>query len=119
MEQARLALVEALCMIRLRQPEPRVVDVVTNLVEQGAQIRAELDEGVALPVDGLLRAREPSVVGERRHYWPVKRGFLFSRNAFAPSMRSSVVLRSVARSFSRRRPSSSGRPSPFTTASFA
>jgi len=40
-EQARLALVEALCMIRLRQPEPRVVDVVTDLVEQGAQIRAE------------------------------------------------------------------------------
>jgi len=35
-------------MIRLRQPEPRVVDVVTDLVEQGAQIRAERDNPLLL-----------------------------------------------------------------------
>src|SRR5206468_4135459 len=58
-------------------------------MEGGRVFETDLDEGVTLAVDGLLRARELSVVGERRHYWPVKRGFLFSRNAFAPSMRSS------------------------------
>src|SRR5262249_38088685 len=88
-------------------------------MERGRIFQADLDERVTFPVNGLLRAGEASVVGERRHYWPVKRGFLFSRNAFAPSMRSSVVLRSVARSFSSRSPSSRDMPRPLTTASFA
>src|SRR4029453_694499 len=82
-------------------------------------LEADLEEPVALAIDGLLRAGEPRVVRERHRYWPVKRGFLFSRNAFAPSMGGSVVRRRVARWFSSRSPSSSGSPSPFTTASFA
>ena len=43
-EQARLALVEALGVIRVGQPQQRVVDVVTDLVQQRAQVRAEGDD---------------------------------------------------------------------------
>src|SRR5262249_28391868 len=80
--------------------------------KRGRVLETDLDERVALAIDGLLRAGESRVVRERHRYWPVKRGFLFSRNALAPSIRSSVVRRRVARSFSSRSPSSSGRPSP-------
>src|SRR5215471_12082266 len=52
-------------------------------------------------------------------YRPVHFGLRFSTNALAPSTRSSVVRRSVERSFSRRTPSAKGSPSPPTTASLA
>src|SRR5215813_9756923 len=52
-------------------------------------------------------------------YRPVHVGLRFSTNALAPSTRSSVVRRSVERSFSRRTPSAKGSPSPPTTASLA
>src|SRR5439155_23948715 len=78
----------------------------------------DLDDLVALAVDRLLRTRESCVVG-KRHQRPVKRGLRFSRNARAPSTRSSVVRSSVARSFSSRIPSLSGSSRPLTTASLA
>src|SRR2546422_3787441 len=78
-------------------------------MEVGRPWQADLRDRVALPVDRLLRAREPGVIREpHRAYVPEKRGLRFSRNAFAPSTRSSVVRSSVARSFSRRSPSASG-----------
>jgi hypothetical protein len=50
---------------------------------------------------------------------PVHLGLRFSTKALAPSTRSSVVRRSVARSFSSLMPSASGSPRPPTTDSFA
>src|SRR2546426_821497 len=62
-------------------------------MERRRVLQADLDDGIALPVDGLLGAREPQVVRERQtrpRYLPVKRGFRFSRNAFArPTSRGS------------------------------
>src|SRR3989442_14234851 len=86
----------------------------------GRPLQADLYDRVALPVDRLLAPGQTRVVGEGHcDYLPVKRGLRFSRNAFAPSTRSSVVRRSVARSFSRRSPSASGSSRPLTTASLA
>src|SRR2546428_3384027 len=88
--------------------------------EVGRPLQADLCDRVALPVDRLLAPGQARVVGEGHcDYLPVKRGLRFSRNAFAPSTLSSVVRRSVARSFSRRSPSASGSSRPLTTASLA
>src|SRR5215468_9094700 len=42
-KQARLALVEALGVKGIREPQISIVDVVAELVEQGAEVRPERD----------------------------------------------------------------------------